>query len=152
MPNILLVEDDSFKSDEIRTVLGALDRPPSFVLATSVSSAIRAIKLGKYDLIVLDMALPSHAATAGGGAPLSLLTGGLEVLFELQSLDRRDPCVIVTQYPEIEICGAFFPLKDAPSAIEDNYGIEVVGCIEYTDTNQSWKASLTRHYLKVCES
>ncbi len=152
MPYVLLVEDDNFKSDEIQTLFIALNPSYEIRLAKSVSSAISAIKEQQFDLIVLDMALPSHTVTPGAGAPLSLLTGGLEVLFELQSLDRPDPCVIVTQYPEIEICGSFYALAEASKAIEQNYDIHVLGCVEYTDTSTQWRVTLTTLYEQLCAS
>jgi len=152
MPNVLLVEDDGFKSDDIHALLDTMGVPPAMRYAKSVSEAIAAIKERPFDLIVLDMALPSHTATPGAGAPLSLLTGGLEVLFELQSLARGDPCVVVTQYPEIEICGIFYPVALAAAAIETQYDIRIAGCVEYSDSSTQWRATLKAIYNKLCIS
>ena len=152
MPHVLLVEDDSFKSDEIKTLLLSVSPSTQINLATSVSAAIGAIKDSSFDLVVLDMALPSHTASAGAGAPLSLLTGGLEVLFELQSLGRKDPCFVVTQYPEIEICGTFYPLSEASEAIERCFEIRVLDCIEYNDANARWRTTLDKLFRELCAS
>jgi len=152
MASVLLVEDDVFKSDEIQSHLVGLNPAPTIRLATSVSSAIAAIQAHPFDLIILDMALPSHTPTPGAGAPLSLLTGGLEVLFELQSLGRRDPCLIVTQYPEIEICNVFYPLSVASQAIHENYDLRVLDCVEYAESRSQWRVTLTNIYAKVCAS
>lgn len=152
MPSVLLVEDDGFKSDEIHALLLSVCHSTDVHLSKSVSSAIGAIEGRTFDLIVLDMALPSHTAVPGAGAPLSLLTGGLEVLFELQSLRRKDPCVVVTQYPEIEICGSFYQLIKAPEAIERCYEVRVLGCIEYTDSGAQWRVTLAELFGKICAS
>lgn len=152
MLKVLLVEDDNFKSEEIQSLLLQLEPRVHIRIARSVSSAVGAIQQTVFDLVVLDMALPSHTPTAGTGAPLSLLTGGLEVIFELQSLERKDPCLIITQYPEIEICGDFFPVQVAAQAIEENYGTAVLGCLEYSEAGSEWRSDFTAYYKKLCES
>ena len=151
MKKVLLVEDDGFKSDDIRTLLLDIDPSCRIDLATSVSKAISEIQKNEYDLIVLDMALPSHPLVAGGGAPLSLLTGGIEILFELQSLDRKDHCIVITQYPDIEICGALYPVGEAAAAMERVYGVSLCGCLEYSQTDSSWRSVIGNAYRKLCE-
>ncbi len=139
MPEILVIEDDSFKSqdicDEIRLKItnAAIDQ------ADSVSTAIDRIGVKKYDLIVIDMALPSHPVVSGGGSPMSLLSGGMEIILELQSLGRSDPCVVLTQYPEIEISGDFYPVSNAARAIEDRFGCKVKACLIYSESESVWR-------------
>ena len=152
MAHVLIVEDDDHKLDVLVATLHSVVPDAEVQLVTSVSTAVRAVNSQSFDLIVLDMALPSHEAVVGGGAPMSQLTGGLELLFELQSLARQDPCVIVTQYPEIEICGEFYPLKLASKAIEERYETRVLGCLEYTDANSDWRVELANIFGAICES
>lgn len=152
MKSVLLVEDDSFKSDAIQSLLKSIKSDTEFILSTSVANAVDAIKDTLFDLIILDMALPSHPVVAGGGAPLSWLTGGMEILFELQSLERSDNCVIITQYPDIEICGELYPVEKAAKAIFENYGIYVQSCLEYSQTSQAWRVALAKIFNKLCES
>lgn len=151
MARVLVVEDDTFKSDDIQNCLRQVEPKTDFVLSTSVAAAVLALQEERYDLIVLDMALPSHPIVAGGGAPLSLLTGGIEILFELQSMERSDSSVVITQYPDIEICGDFYPVSEAASAMHDKYEISVQACLEYSQTNDAWRTSLTKIYKNICE-
>lgn len=144
---VLVVEDDTFKSDNIIEIVDNAFGAGACCLARSVSEAVGAIGETQFDLVIIDMALPSHPALPGGGSPLSLLTGGLEVLFELQARGRRDRCVVITQYPEIEICGEFFPVLQASAEIQRQFEVRVVACIEYGEANTTWRASL----MHICE-
>jgi CheY-like chemotaxis protein len=152
MKRVLVVEDDSFKSDDIQASLRQVEPNADLVLATNVAAAVDALQNGEYDLIVVDMALPSHPVVAGEGAPLSLLQGGSEVLFELQSLEKSGCCVIITQFPDIEICGDLYPVPVASAAMLEKYDLNVQACLEYSQTNHAWRDTLTTIFKKLCES
>lgn len=144
MRNILIIEDDSFKMDTLVALVRAGTNEVNIHCVTDVASAISAVDQEKFDLIIIDMALPSHPVISGEGSPMSLLTGGLEILFELSSLKRQDNCIIVTQYPEIEIAGQFFSVPEAADAIRQYYSCEVVACLHYPSEEMSeWKDTLT---------
>jgi CheY-like chemotaxis protein len=139
MRKILIVEDDQFKMDNLISLVTTVLSEAHLTQVSDVSTAIAAVNHEKFDLLIVDMALPSHPVIPGGGSPMSLLTGGLEVLLELSALERNDECIIVTQYPEIEIAGRFFPVNQATSAIEEHIGYAAVRCLEYSDESFEWK-------------
>lgn len=148
MRRILIVEDDSFKRDDLAALVSANIGMATIHTATDVRSAIVEISRFTFDLVIIDMALPSHPAVSGGGSPMSLLTGGLEILFELSALDRKDDCIIVTQYPEIEISGRFFPVTDATDAIREKFQIDVIACIEYSAESVAWRGILAKLLMR----
>lgn len=143
MRNVLIIEDDSFKMDTLVSLVRSEIINVSVHCVSDVASAVSAVDKEKFDLIIIDMALPSHPVISGGGSPMSLLTGGLEVLFELSSLERNDNCIIVTQYYDIEIAGQFFPVSEAAAAIKQYYACEVVACLQYSEEMSEWKNILS---------
>ena len=143
MKKVLIVEDDGFKRDALVSVVSEILFPVEIDNVSDVRSAIVAVNEKVFDLIIIDMALPSHPVISGGGSPLSLLTGGLEVLFELRSLGRKDECIVITQYQSIEISGTFFPVSSAAQAIQEHFFCKVLACIEYLEESTTWKVSLT---------
>jgi DNA-binding NarL/FixJ family response regulator len=144
MKNILIIEDDDFKRDHIKDFLISLYPYILIEADSNLSSAILRINKEEFDLIIVDMALPSHPVLPGGGSPISMLSGGLEVLLELQSLNRGDKCIIVTQYPEIEISGIAFPTKDSTAAIRKHLNYSVYGCLQYSEESPLWKIELKK--------
>ncbi|MFT4436515.1 response regulator [Caballeronia sp. 15715] len=139
MPKILIVEDDQFKMDNLIALVTTVLPTVQLAQASDVSTAISAVNRERFDLLIVDMALPSHPVIPGGGSPMSLLTGGLEILLELSALERNDDCIVVTQYPEIEIAGRFFPVNRATLAIEEHIGYSGVTCLEYSEESAEWK-------------
>jgi CheY-like chemotaxis protein len=146
---VLLIEDDSFKEKSLTDFLVATITDLSIVSAPSLVDAIEAIDQRSYDLILIDMAIPSHPIILGGGAPMSLLTGGLEVLLELESMGRSDACVIVTQYPDIEVSGSLINVANAAEEIKSKLGCEVLGCIQYSEDSGGWKDQLSYMIGKI---
>lgn len=134
----LLVEDDEHKRVGIEQALREHGEATEVIVATSLYDAINALDIGPFDLVVLDMAIPSHPTAPGEGSPVSFLTGGLDVLLELSVRKRSDRCIIITQFPEIEISQVFYPISQATLAIKEQLDYEVIDCIAYTGESESW--------------
>jgi CheY-like chemotaxis protein len=135
---ILLIEDDEHKRQSIESALLDCRTDTTIFSVNSLCTAVECLDCGPFDLIVLDMAIPSHPPVAGEGSPVSLLTGGLDVLLELNSMGRSDPCIIITQYPEIEISHNFYPVFGAKYAILELLDYNVIDCVAYSDEDESW--------------
>ncbi|SGY89106.1 response regulator [Moritella viscosa] len=144
MKTVLIIEDDEFKANSLRDFMLSRDEFDEVKVVSSLVEAIDAINAERYKFILIDMAIPSHPLKIGGGTPISLLTGGIEVLLELNYLDRSDPCVIITQYPDIEISGQFYSLEQAKVEIEGQLECSVMSCIEYREGDDSWKKLLEK--------
>ena len=134
---VLLVEDDEHKRVRIEQALHDC-APVEVFVAESLYDAINLLDSGPFDLVVLDMAIPSHPTAPGEGSPVSFLTGGLDVLLELSVRGRSDPCIIITQFPEIEISQVFYPVPQAAAAISEQLEYQVIECIAYTSESESW--------------
>ena len=111
MFKILIVEDDEFKLSSLKQFLDTSFTLTKIYEATNLYDATIIINEVTFDLILLDMSIPSHPFQIAGGTPKSLPIGGLQVIFELKSLKRTDDCIIITQYPDIEICGSHYPIN-----------------------------------------
>ncbi|CAM3873829.1 response regulator [Bordetella tumulicola] len=148
MHRILLIEDDSFKAINIREYILELMPDSSFDEIPSLVEAIDFINKNTYDLVLVDMAIPSHPSLQGEGSPMSFLNGGLEILLELKSLDRKDPCIVITQFHEIEISSVHYAVKDAADAIKKEIDCDILGCIEYSEESERWKADLSKFIKK----
>lgn len=141
-PKILLVEDDHFKTELLQEALRAIFGAPQVIVARSVQQAVDQLAAARYDLIVLDMSLPSHEIRAGGAQPLSQPSGGVELLLELSYEGRSDRVVIVTQYPEIEFKGELHPLAKFSKALGKEVKVNLAGAIYFNATDGGWREQL----------
>jgi len=146
--SILIVEDDEHKSSRI-TALIQSDYPEiRFEITESVRDAVTHVNKKTPSKIILDMSLPSHMPGIGVGNPLSMPTGGIEVLFELRKLGFRNlPILILTQYPEIEIENEPYALDEASEAFLELYGMSNIAVSHYdNDLDDEWR-SVTHQFL-----
>lgn len=140
----LIVEDDPFKMEGIRTHLkdvfaGRIE----IIECQALSTAASLLASSKFDLAIIDMSIHSHEPEAGAGSPFPLSSGGLDVLFEINYSGSNTPCIILTQYPDIEIEGAPIPVEVAQQEILEKFDIEVAGCVRYLESDNRWKAEVT---------
>jgi ActR/RegA family two-component response regulator len=140
----LVVEDDPFKMEKIRAHLkqhfaGRCELFESQALSTATSMLSRE----SFDLAIIDMSIHSHEPEAGAGSPFPLSSGGLDVLFEIEHCGFSTCCIVLTQYPDIEIEGLPIPVEMAQHQILEKFGIKVAGCIRYAEDNDYWKAEVT---------
>jgi DNA-binding NarL/FixJ family response regulator len=109
----------------------------------SLSTSTSLITSSDFDLAILDMSIHSHEPEAGAGSPFPLSSGGLDVLFEIVHSGKNIPCIILTQYPDIEIEGAPIAVEMAKQEILDKFNIQVAGCIRYLENDNKWKEEVT---------
>jgi len=141
----LIVEDDPYKLNGIQTYLnsvfvGTLD----ISVCQALASATALLVSQNFDLAIIDMSIHSHEPEAGSGSPFPLSTGGLDVLFEIVHSENgtKTPCIILTQYPDIEIESLPIPVEQAKKEILDKFDIDVAGCVRYLEDDSQWKADL----------
>lgn len=141
----LIVEDDPYKLNGIHAYLssvftGTLD----ISVCQALASATALLGSQTFDLAIIDMSIHSHEPEAGSGSPFPLSTGGLDVLFEIVHSENgaKTPCIILTQYPDIEIESLPIPVDQAKKEILDKFDIDVAGCVRYLEDDSRWKADM----------
>jgi hypothetical protein len=140
----LIVEDDLFKMEGIRAHLKehfGNRIMMSECQALSVAKALLASK--QFHLAIIDMSIHSHEPEKGAGSAFPLSSGGLDVLFQIVYSGRHTPCIVLTQYPDIEIEGEPVPVEMAQKEILEKFSIEVAGCVRYIENDNRWKAAVT---------
>ncbi|WP_458436124.1 response regulator [Methylorubrum extorquens] len=147
---VLLVEDDEFKASDISKSLEETLQSYELGRASSVTSALRSISYTQFDLIVLDMSLPTFdlSGPGGGGSPQG--QGGIEVMRLARRLKARSKIIVVTQYPDIELDGKQLHLSDAAAALSKKFELDVIACLPYQFDATQWrvllKGSIFKHF------
>lgn len=140
----LIVEDDPFKMEGIRAHLKDYfgDRiTTSECQALNAAKALLAAK--QFHLAIVDMSIHSHEPEKGAGSAFPLSSGGLDVLFQIVYSVGGTVCIILTQYPDIEIEGEPVPVEMAQQEILEKFEIDVAGCVRYIEDDNRWKAAVT---------
>ena len=149
MKSVLLVEDERHKREELTFYLENFFRNGIKIThVDSVREAIIEIGATPFDLVVLDMALPTFSTsgenTAGG---LDQTFGGIEVIRAMKSKGVRTRIIIITQHPHITVGGKSLKLNDATSLLSTRYSQDIVGGFIYkysAPSNQSKHVALLK--------
>ncbi|WP_159433777.1 hypothetical protein [Acidovorax soli] len=102
----MIVEDDAFKLEGVRAYLNSVFTGTLEIsVCQALASATALLGSQTFDLAIIDMSIHSHEPQAGSGSPFPLSSGGLDVLFTIVYSENgaNTPCIILTQYPDIEI-------------------------------------------------
>jgi ActR/RegA family two-component response regulator len=139
----LIVEDDEFKMEGIRSHLSDIFQDRVEISEChALASATALLASQEFDLAIIDMSIHSHEPEAGAGSPFPLSSGGLDVLFEIEYTQGETHCIILTQYPDIEIENLPIPIELAKQEIQDKFGIKVAGCVRYLENEEHWKKNI----------
>jgi CheY-like chemotaxis protein len=116
--NILLVEDEGPKRNNIIRALRTIVSGATTAQARSVSSAIAHLRSATPDLILLDMSLPTFDIGPGepGGRPQGF--GGIEVLRYIDRFGLKVPVIVVTAYEAFSRDGQQIDLDALKSQLE----------------------------------
>jgi len=151
---ILLVEDEAPKREHIERLLRDISASVEILTARSVNSALDLLENKKFDLMLLDMSLPTFDAgdRENGGRPQGF--GGAEILRMMQMAEISCSVVIITGYEGFAREGGTTVDLDL---LRREWMLEFEGTLSsvlhYNSTYDEWKTTLTAtlHKLGVQE-
>jgi CheY-like chemotaxis protein len=141
---VLLVEDEEHKAkDLIGRMLTKGISPDSLIHVSGVRQAVLEVSLKKFDLVIVDMALPTFSTerrdgSAGGN---DQAVGGIEVLRALKNLGLSTKIIIVTQYPDVIVGGNRVRLQQSVRVLGSKYSQDVLGAVLYSYKTPGWEAA-----------
>jgi CheY-like chemotaxis protein len=151
MIKILLVEDEPHKREELAACLEEFyEGEMELRHVDSVHSAFWDVSAFEFNLIVLDMALPTF--TVEGDAAergFDQAQGGVEVLRALKARGMRSRIIVITQYPDITFGGTRLKLADAPKVLSQRYDQDVIGSVLYKYKSPLNKTKITTLLKKL---
>jgi|JI6StandDraft_1071083.scaffolds.fasta_scaffold13772_2 CheY-like chemotaxis protein len=138
MKRVLIVEDDEYKLNGLVSAIRGLTRDIDIVTAMSFTTAVHLLKRQCFDLVVLDMSLPTFDATdaqAGGDAQGF---GGRRIVRIAEEYGNSSPTILVTQFTVYEDLGESLTVGDLSTQIHEQLGEYFVGTVAYDRSSQDW--------------
>tara|TARA_A100000171_G_C2121064_1_gene140792 strand:- start:370 stop:837 length:468 start_codon:yes stop_codon:yes gene_type:complete len=145
MTKVLLIEDDEHKVRDIAQLI--TENFPGLVIeaATNVREGFIRAKDTNAEVLILDMALPTFGKRTSSIGGLNQPQGGLEIIRLLHRIGKPIKVIILTQYPDIELNGEFYPLEKARGLLVGHYDCDIRGAILYKYQDEEWK----KPFLKI---
>jgi CheY-like chemotaxis protein len=149
--NILLVEDDENKRNQIGGFISEMYRPAVITYARSLQSGVKAVIGGGIDLIILDMTMPTFDISTEdeGGRPQ--IYAGRELLRQMDRRRMRTPVVVVTQFNKFGEGKESLDLGELDEQLRESHPHTYRGVVYYDAAVEGWKKSLEKLINSVCK-
>lgn len=136
---ILIVENDSIKSGQLELFLSEhLGTNSDIKIRRSYQSGLETILSNNFDLLILDMSLPTFDITKEDDGGETLDRGGEVILQEMEREGIKIKSVIVTQYEEFDDVS----LEEIDNSLKNEFSDFYLGCIYYNIIQMDWQKEL----------
>lgn len=142
--SVLIVEDDDTKRRRISAVLER--QLPNAVVTTrrSYQGAVAALDEHPFDLVVLDMTLPTFDREVGESGGRPRVFGGRDLLGEISSKELTCAVLVVTQYERFSDSNESKTLSQLRTELSQAFPRQFKGAIYYSSMQSDWERRLAK--------
>lgn len=141
MKEILLIEDDEDKREQIITFINK-KVPANLNEVRSFQSGLKAIKSKNYDLILLDMSMPTFDINSSENGGRAQPFGGELLLFEMIRRNITSKVIVITQFDLFGDGEEEISLRDLDARLQKQFSNIYIGSVQYSISYTSWKEVL----------
>jgi len=137
---ILLIEDDKYKSEDIKANIQEKFSEILVDIVKSYKTGVMKTLLGNYDLLLVDMTIPTYDSDVISNNGGSLKNGGEMVINEVYDEGKNVKFAIVTQYETFDGETLDVIENRLKRLCSENY----LGCVKYCSYKEDWKEPLNK--------
>lgn len=136
--NILIIEDNKTKLEEIEFFLNNYYIDCIIEVSTSFKNGIKKVYENRWDLIILDITLPTYTIThtEGGGSPKPV--GGKDIMKRMLNRNIFTPVIVITLFETFD--GGKISLDSLNKEFEKDFNKIWKGTVFYE--NSCWRSLL----------
>lgn len=140
--NILIVEDDERKLVQLNNFILEIVKDVNVQQCKSFNSGFRALLKGEFEVVILDMSLPTFDITPqdSGGRPMAY--GGRELLQKIEMRKIKTKVILVTQFDHFGQEDSVISLSDLTSDLKENFSDVFEDSVYYSGSSDDWKPRL----------
>lgn len=135
---IILIEDDDFKSKQIKSFLVGLGH--EIVLKKAFNTGMKAITTEKFDLALLDMTIPSFEISPEHPTSRIRKYGGRDVLSEIERCEIKLPSIVITQYRVFD--DGEMSIEKIDMELSQEFSQIYLGIVYYNSSTMDWQERL----------
>ncbi len=147
---ILLIEDNEHKRKKINDFINNLNLDINIDLACSYTTGLNKAKTETYDLLILDMSMPTFDKTPNESGGRFRTFGGKEIIRQLKRKRKEVAFCIVSSYPKFsEDNNQTFSLEDIGKMLEEVSPEYYIGTIFYNTREIKWREDLEKIIINI---
>lgn len=139
---VLIIEDDSQKADSISTLIKSMFHGVDIEISRSYQSGVRDATKSNFDLIILDMSLPTFdpGPNVRQGRPRPL--GGFDIMRKIRRKGGKTPIVVVTALENFGSPTEPITFQEMSSRCRAEFPEMFRTAIYYSQSKQGWQDEL----------
>lgn len=142
--NILIVEDNHHKRTNIIDFIRSTYPNLSIDVCHSFTSAWTAILSNEYELIFLDMSLPTFDQTESGTGGAFRTFGGKELARKIKRRKIGSHFLFITQYKNFSEDNSIYSFESIKMEITRDHPQQCKGFILYSNSSSDWKEDILK--------
>lgn len=142
--DVLFVEDNAYKRRSIVDFICTLFPEVCVDEAFSFSSGCRALESKTYQLLLLDISMPTYDKGEGEIGGRFRTFGGREIARKAIRRGISTPVLFITQYESFSDKGRSLSLSDLNDELAKECGGSYLGLVRYDSARSDWKDDLAR--------
>ncbi|MBX3490325.1 hypothetical protein [Parvibaculum sp.] len=148
---ILVIEDDRVKSGRLRSFLKQIYPEIIPTIERSYQTGLARVETEPFDLVLLDMTLPTFNATPARriGRPRPL--GGYEILRKMRRKNIVSKVIVVSALGGFGTGDSSFTFEELAQKCEAEFPEIFVGAVFFSQTNSKWERQLHSLVRSVLE-
>lgn len=138
---ILIIEDNPLKREKVHEFI-AENYEATLFEAASFNSGLNLALSEKFDLVILDMSMPTFDRTDTSHGGRFRVLAGKEIASRLAKAKRLVPFVILTGYKDFSVNSQSLSIEQIDESLR-SMGSDYKGCIVFDAADSVWKERLS---------
>jgi hypothetical protein len=140
---IILVEDDGKKIRDIKDYFLIKYNYTDLMVRESYQSGLRELLLNNYDLLLLDMSIPTWDKSPSEPGGNFEKFGGLKILREMDRKHKIIDTILVTMFDDFGESDESITLKQIDGALHREFENNYLGAVFYNSKENKWKDEIS---------
>ncbi|WP_256009440.1 hypothetical protein [Desertivirga xinjiangensis] len=141
---ILLIEDDEKKTEDIREFVTKSRCVSKFEVKESYQSGIKELLRERYDLLLLDMSIPTFDKSLEESGGYYEKFGGYKVLKEVSRKKKAIKTVLITMFDDFGESDESVTLNQIDASLKQEFPDFFLGSVFYHATENKWQEELNK--------
>jgi len=149
---ILLIEDNKTKANDIKLFIEDFLIDSDLIIKESLTSGLRDLFSNNYDLLLLDMSLPTREGAMSSTINNFEQLGGHRILSEMKRKEKKIPTILITMFSEFGVGESFLNIDNLNVILKEEFHDFYNGFVFYSSQNDDWKDKLQNLINEIYES
>ena len=146
---IIMIEDNEHKRRKLTELMKSIDSSIIISEANSYTTGLEMCISSTYDLLILDMSMPTYDKSNSESGGRFRTYGGKEIIRQLKRKKRNIPFIIVSQYPKFSEDSKTVSLQELGELLKNTSPEYYLETIFYDTSSSIWKKDLKNEIEKL---